>query len=121
MIQKVFKGSDILIELVLKDVNGIPFRVSATNEFSIKFFTTNPNVFIEGCYIGDKYTDIIAGDEVDYIALNAIDLDKLEDGILNYIYTIRTVNLDFKDGFYDEVVKGQTSFYLKSKICSNEI
>lgn len=121
MVQKIYKGSDILIDLVLKDVNDTPFRISATNEFNIKFFTTNPDIFIESSYSINKYTGIIAGEYIDYIALNAIDLDKLEDGILNYIYTIRTINTDFKDGFYDEVVKGQTNFYLKSKICGNEI
>lgn len=121
MVQKIYKGSDILIDLVLKDINGTPFRISATNEFNIKFFTTNPDIFIEGSYSINKYTGIIAGEYIDYIALNAIDLDKLEDGILNYIYTIRTINTDFKDGLYDEVVKGQTNFYLKSKICGNEI
>lgn len=121
MVQKIYKGSDILIDLVLKDVNGTPFRISATNEFNIKFFTTNPEVYIKGSYVGDEYTGIITGKTVDYMALNAIDLEKLEDGVLNYIYTVRTVNTDFKDGFYDEIVKGQTNFYLKSKFYCNEI
>lgn len=121
MVQKIYKGSDILIDLILKDVNDTPFRISATNEFNIKFFTTNPAVYMEGSYVGGEYTGIINGDIIDYMALNAIDLEKLEDGVLNYIYTVRTVNTDFKDGFYDEAVKGETNFYLKSKICGNEI
>lgn len=121
MVQKIYKGSDILIDLILKDVNNTPYRINATNEFNIKFFTTNPDVYIEGSYVGNEYIGIIAGGIIDYIALNAIDLEKLEDGVLNYIYTVRTVNTDFKDGFYDEIVKGQTNFYLKSKFCCNEI
>ena len=57
----------------------------------------------------------IAEEDTDYIALNALDLEKLEDGVLSYVYHIRVTNSNFKDGFYDEVIKGQTNLYLKSK------
>ena len=110
MIQKVYKGSDIMIALSLKDAEGTPYRIDITNEFTIRFFTTDPDTYIEGSYSG-----IIAEEDTDYIALNALDLEKLEDGVLSYVYNIRIVNTSFKDGFYDEVVKGQTNLYLKSK------
>lgn len=119
MIQKVYKGSDLLIELLLKDVEGTPYRVSTTNEFSIKFFTTNPDIFIEGHYSNNEYKGIITDENADYVPLNAVDLEKLEDGVLNYIYTIKTVNADFEDGFYNEVLKSQTNLYLKSKLNCN--
>ena len=82
MIQKIYKGSDIMVALSLKDAEG---------------------------------TGIIAEEDTDYIALNALDLEKLEDGVLSYVYHIRVTNSNFKDGFYDEVIKGQTNLYLKSK------
>lgn len=115
MIQKIYKGSDIMIALSLKDAEGTPYRIDTTNEFTIKFFTTDPDTYIEGTYSSGKYTGIIAEEDADYIALNALDLEKLEDGVLSYVYNIRIVNTSFKDGFYDEVVKGQTNLYLKSK------
>ena len=120
MIQKVYKGSDLMIELSLKDAEGTPYRINTTNGFSIKFFTTNPSNSIEGHYMAGEYSDIIEGDITDYMALNADDLEELDDGILNYVYTIRTANSDFKDGFYDETVKGQTDLYIKSKLNCNE-
>lgn len=115
MIQKIYKGSDIMVTLLLKDAEGTPYRISTTNEFTIRFFTTDPDTYIEGTYSGGKYTGIIVEEDTDYIALNALDLEKLEDGVLSYVYNIRIVNTGFKDGFYDEVVKGQTNLYLKSK------
>lgn len=115
MIQKVYKGSDIMVALSLKDAEGTPYRIDTTNEFTISFFTTDPDTYIEGSYSGGKYIGIIAEEDADYIALNALDLEKLEDGVLSYVYNIRIVNTSFKDGFYDEVVKGQTNLYLKSK------
>ena len=107
MIQKIYKGSDIMVALSLKDAEGTPYRISTTNEFTIRFFTTDPDTYIEGSYSAGKYTGIIAEEDTDYIALNALDLEKLEDGVLSYVYHIR--------GFYDEVIKGQTNLYLKSK------
>lgn len=110
MIQKIYKGSDIMVALSLKDAEGTPYRISTTNEF-----TTDPDTYIEGSYSAGKYTGIIAEEDTDYIALNALDLEKLEDGVLSYVYHIRVTNSNFKDGFYDEVIKGQTNLYLKSK------
>ena len=106
MIQKIYKGSDIMVALSLKDAEGTPY---------IRFFTTDPDTYIEGSYSAGKYTGIIAEEDTDYIALNALDLEKLEDGVLSYVYHIRVTNSNFKDGFYDEVIKGQTNLYLKSK------
>lgn len=114
MIQKIYKGSDIMVALSLKDAEGVPYRISTTNEFTIRFFTTDPDTYIEGSYSAGKYTGIIEED-TDYIALNALDLETLEDGVLSYVYHIRIANTSFKDGFYDEVIKGQTNLYLKSK------
>lgn len=115
MIQKVYKGSDLMIELSLKDAEGTPYRIGTTSEFTIRFFTTDPDTYIEGSYSTGEYTGIIAEEDTDYIALNALDLENLEDGVLSYVYHIKIANSSFKDGFYDEVVKKQTNLYLKSK------
>ena len=46
MIQKIYKGSDIMVALSLKDAEGTPYRISTTNEFTIRFFTTDPDTNI---------------------------------------------------------------------------
>lgn len=113
MIQKVYRGSDLLIAIGLKDVNGDSYRVIDLNEFKIKFYTLNPDNYVEATFEGNLYTNIIADEDADYAVLNSDEIEKLEDGVINYIYSIRAVNADFKDGFYDEVVRGQTNLYLK--------
>lgn len=115
MIQKVYKGSDIMITLSLKDIEGKPYRIGTTNEFIIRFYTTDPEIYVEASYSTGEYTGIIAEEDADYIALNALDLEKLEDGVLSYMCHIRIANTNFKDDFYDEVIKGQTNLFLKSK------
>ena len=35
MIQKIYKGSDIMVALSLKDAEGTPYKISTTNEFTI--------------------------------------------------------------------------------------
>ena len=37
MIQKVYKGSDIMITLSLKDIEGKPYRIGTTNEFILYY------------------------------------------------------------------------------------
>ena len=66
MIQKIYKGSDIMVALSLKDAEGTPYRISTTNEFTIRFFTTDPDTYIEGRYSAGKYTGIIAEEDTDY-------------------------------------------------------
>lgn len=117
---RVYKGTDLKIALILKDAEGNPYRINKANEFIIKFFTTDPEVYVEASYYAGEYTGIIEGEEYDYVIINSTDLDKLEDGLLNYVYNIRFANIDFEDGFYDEVVKGETNLFLKSKLACNE-
>ena len=38
MIQKVYKGSDIMVALSLKDAEGTPYRIDTTNEFTINSY-----------------------------------------------------------------------------------
>ena len=109
MIQKIYKGSDIMVALSLKDAEGTPYRISTTNEFTIRFFTTDPDTYIEGSYSAGKYTGIIAEEDTDYIALNALDLEKLEDGVLTYI-----IHSGFISGYqnrYGDNLKPPTNVY----------
>ena len=41
MTKKVYKGTDLQIQLILKDAEGNPYRINKANEFIIKFFTTD--------------------------------------------------------------------------------
>lgn len=114
MIQKIYKGSDVLIELALKDMEGTAYRLDSVTRFNIKFFTTNPETYIEASYENGEYNGIQNEEDADYVVLNATDLDKLEDGIIHYTYSVRIVNGSFDDGFYDEVVTDESNLYLKS-------
>lgn len=120
MIQKINKGSDLLIALDLKDMNDVPYRVSDLNQFIIRFFTSNPDNYIEASYIDGVCNSITIKEDGDYVSLNASDLIKLDSGILNYTYSIRIQDSSFVDGYYDEVIKGQTELYIKSNCNCNE-
>lgn len=120
MIQKINKGSDLLIVLDLKDMNDVPYRVSDLNQFIIRFFTSNQDNYIEASYIDGVCNSITIKEDGDYVSLNASDLIKLDSGILNYTYSIRIQDSSFADGYYDEVIKGQTELYIKSNCSCNE-
>ena len=91
MIQKINKGSDLLIALDLKDMNDVPYRVSDLNQFIIRFFTSNPDNYIEASYIDGVCNSITIKEDGDYVSLNASDLIKLDSGILNYTYSIKSL------------------------------
>ena len=113
-IQKIFKGSDLLFDVKLVDANGIPYRIKDTAGFSIKFFTSNPADFIECKYENGVYSGIVEGETIDSMFINSTDLDSLQEGLINYIYTLKVLNPVFSDGIYDETITGQTNLYLKS-------
>ena len=112
-IQKIFKGSDLLFDVKLVDANGIPYRIKDTAGFSIKFFTSDPIVFIECKYENGVYSGIVEGETIDSMFINSTDLDSLQEGLINYIYTLKVLNPVFSDGIYDETITGQTNLYLK--------
>lgn len=114
MVQKIYKGSDVLIELKLKDAEGNPYRIDSLTSFTIRFFTTDPETYIESSYQNGEYVGIIKEEDADYVIINASDLDSLEEGIMHYTYSIRAINTDFDDGFYDEAITGESNLYLKS-------
>lgn len=120
MIQKIYNGSDVLIGLILKDIEGNCYRIDSVTSFNIKFFTTNPRNYIESSYQNGEYVGIIKEEDSDYVILNASDLEKMDEGILHYTYHIRITNPDFEDGFYDEIITGETNLYLKSNCICNE-
>lgn len=113
MIQKIYKGSDLIFDIRLLDKDGIPFRVNKTSEFILKLYTTSLSECIECSYKDGVFTGIMEEGETDKIIINSSELDKLQSGLIYYSYSFKSPNIAFNDGFYDEVVKGQTNFYLK--------
>lgn len=112
MIQKLYKGSDAIIKIKLTDKLGVPFRICNVNKFSLKFYTTDPNKYVECTYENSIYNGILAGEAEDSAILNANDLNILDRGIIKYIYTIQVNNDVFDDGIYDEIMEGSTNIYL---------
>lgn len=111
MTQRVYKGSDLKLNIKLIDKNGIPYRVSEVSNFSIKFYTSDISSAIE-CTYGAETSGILQGVSVDSAILNSVDLDNLQRGLLRYTYHIQVENSSFQDGLYDEIVEGTTSIYL---------
>ena len=106
MIQTIYKGTDLVFNIKLEDKDGIPFRVRNTSEFILRLYTTNPAEFIECSFKGGDLTGIVEEDRIS-------DLDKLQSGLIYYSYSFKSPNAMFNDAYYDEVVKGQTNYYLK--------
>ncbi len=118
MIQKVYKGSDLIIDLALKDRSGNTYRVTDVMGFVIKFYTTDPMVNVECSKLpNEQYFNIIKNESTDSAVLNSSDLNKLNDGLLHYEYHIRVMDSSFDDNIYDEIVTGETNLFLKSKPC----
>ena len=84
---------------------------SKLSGFSI--YTTNPAEFIECSFKGGDLTGIVEEDRIDKAVINSSDLDKLQSGLIYYSYSFKSPNAMFNDAYYDEVVKGQTNYYLK--------
>ena len=112
-IQKIFKGSDLLFDVRLVDATGTPYRIKDTAGFSIKFYTSDPANYIECKYENGVYSGIIEGETIDSMFINSTDLERLQEGLISYIYTMKFINQIFSDGTYDEKITGQTNLYLK--------
>lgn len=118
MVQKIYKGSDLIIDLTLKDRSGNTYRVTDVMEFVIKFYTTDPTVNIECSKLpNEQYDNIIKKETTDSAVLNSSCLDRLDDGLLHYEYHIKVMDSSFDDNIYDEIVTGETNLFLKSKPC----
>lgn len=113
MIQTIYKGTDLVFNIKLEDKDGIPFRVRNTSEFILRLYTTNPAEFIECSFKSGDLTSIVEEDRIDKAVINSSDLDKLQSGLIYYSYSFKSPNAMFNDAYYDEVVKGQTNYYLK--------
>ena len=112
MTKRVYKGSDLKLNIKLRDKDGTPCRANDVTYFSIKFYTKSIFSAIECKYGEGIYTGIIAGTTVDTAILNSADLDLLDRGLIKYTYHIQVVNSSFEDGVYNEIVEGSTSIYL---------
>ncbi len=115
-IQKIFKGSDIQLNLNIKDKTNAVLRVSDLDEYTIKLFTKSGNTFCSGSWIKSTgiLTNISVTDTADILFIGATDLATLEEGLIYYQYHIKSINSNYEDGYFDEVVEGETKFYLKN-------
>jgi len=118
-IEKLLKGSDALFNIIFTDGNGDVFKVSDLDTFTIRFFTTDDTIYTEYNYQSGIYNGIVDNDGTDCIVINSNDLLPLDEGVIKYVYHIKTKNLVFKDSLYDERVTGQTNIYLKSNLNCN--
>ena len=115
MVKRICKGSDIQLNLNIKDKSGNTLRISDLDEYTIKIFTTFKQTFCTGSWVKSTgvLTNIVVTETADILLINADDLAKLEEGLIYYQYHIKTANASYPDGYIDEVVEGETSFYLK--------
>lgn len=112
MIQTINKGTDFISAIKLEDSCGIPYRVANTSEFRIKLYTTNPSQYVE-CYFDGTVKGILMDGRVDRIVVNSNELETLDSGLLKYIVSVKSPCAEFNDAHYDEVMKGETNYYLK--------
>jgi hypothetical protein len=59
------KGSDIIFNINFTDSSGTTIRVSDTNKFMLRFYTTNATNYVECSYIDGTFTNIVVSDDLD--------------------------------------------------------
>ena len=109
---KLIKGSDLILNIKLEDMNHIPIRVADTNYFSVKIYTLSEDNCIEAKYDDGVYTNIVVQPTIDQIYIESDDLLSLENGILRYKYEFAIYNEYFSDELYNEIQKGSTNILL---------
>lgn len=115
-VYKVYKDSDLKVQLSLKDSESRPYRVMDTVKFVIRFFTTNENEFIEASYIHGQSVNLETGEHYDHAVFSRENLKKLKDGAIYYSYEVTLIDAGGKDYLFKETVKGQTEMILKTRI-----
>lgn len=108
----IYKGSDLIFDILLTDKKGIPFRVKDTAEFILEFFTDDCCRPIQCSYKDGNYEGLIEEKRIDKVVINSSDLDKLDSGLLQYAYKYKFPSNLFNDNYYDETGIGSTDFYL---------
>lgn len=115
-VYKVYKDSDLKIQLSLRDSESRPYRVADTVKFVIRFFTTNEHACIEASYIHGQCTNLELGEARDYAVFSRDVLQKLKDGAVYYSYEVTLIDAGGKDYLFKETVQGQTEMILKTRI-----
>lgn len=110
----LIKGSDLILNIKLEDMNKIPVRIGDTNYFSIKIYTTDESDCIEAKYENGVYTNIVVQPTIDQIYIESSDLESLQNGALCYTYEFAIYNEHFEDKLYNEIQKGCTHIYLRN-------
>ena len=122
MIQLIYKGSDIELKLNIKDKSGNTIRIQDLDMYEITIFTafTRGDNIAFSCSgkwdkLKDELLNIIITEDSDILLLKSFDLSSLDEGLIHYQYHIKILNPSFPSGYIDEVVEGETTFYLKDK------
>lgn len=110
----LIKGSDLILNIKIDDMNNIPVRIGDTNYFSIKIYTQNEDNYIEASYENGTYKNIVVQPTIDQIYIESSDLEALENGPLCYTYEFAIANEHFEDNLYNEIQKGSTHIYLRN-------
>lgn len=115
-IQKIFKGSDLLLELNLADEYGNAIRIRDTIEFRISLYTNKKfgSFAVIGRYNEGIFQNIIEQEDKDYLVIQSYQLDDIESGIFLFDYYLKVENSLFPSGYYSESRNGQTNLYLKN-------
>ncbi len=121
-IQKIFKGSDQMLELNLADENGNALRVKDTIEFAISLYTDRKwgAYAIVGNYSNGVFHNIIEQDDKDYLLVDRNKLDYIDVGLFYYDYRLKVENSNYPSGYYTESKGGQTNLFLKKPFEAEE-
>lgn len=101
-------NSDFILILNLEDIHGDKLRVKDCAEFSVRVWTTDRTHFLSF-----KPRDIISDDYNDRIAIDKIQMECLDSGVLIYEYDYAKWNADFThtDEKYNKVKTVVTDIY----------
>lgn len=110
----IYRGTDLIFDIILSDKKGYPFRVKDTTEFIVEFFTDDCCRPIQCTYSDGNYEGIAEGKRIDKIIINSSDLEKLKSGVLKYAYKYKFPSPYFEDEYYDETGIGTTNYYIQN-------
>ena len=103
--KRIYKNNDLAFNLT---INNFPINKNLINSIEFRFYTLNNNN-----YISKSESDI---DAYNQVILQWDELNKLEEGVLYYDYTVSLNNDDMVDGTQDTVTKKMTNYYIVTGI-----
>ena len=96
----------------LVDNKGNQLRLSDCNSFVAKFYTDNKSNYSSCTKLNNELYNIKIEDE-DIALINSSDLERMDDGVLNFEFTYSIPDNSFSDGTFDNTIVGNTNYYIK--------